>query len=271
MLIVGSVSSTVTGLASAKIYDPATGRFSPTGSMAHDRSEHTATLLKNGRVLVAGGNDSSGTALASAEIYDPATGRFSRTGSMGQARTDFTANRLQDGQVLVAGGFVTTDEPLTSAELYDPATGRFSATGSMSQARYGATATLLRDGRVMVVGGNEGSPGNYAAIDAVELYDPASRSFVQGARTMVPRESHTETLLSDGRVLVAGGTNYSGEAITSSEVFDPGTGGFVRSGELTHANSANASATLLPDGRVLLAGGSAGESGVRATAELWVP
>jgi hypothetical protein len=125
VLIAGGCRSdcgTDNALASAELYDPATGKFTATGSMTTVRAGETATLLPNGLVLIAGGGFSV-DALASVELYDPATGKFMATGSMTTARHYDTATLLTNGLVLIAGG---TDgvsgggKVIDFAELYQP-------------------------------------------------------------------------------------------------------------------------------------------------------
>ena len=114
-------------------------------ALIRGRNQHTATLLANGKVLVAGGGDN----LATAELYDPATGTWTFTGSLNAGRGAHTAALLSDGKVLVAGG----GDNLATAELYDPATGTWTFTGSLNAGRYLHTSTLLTNGRVLIAGG----------------------------------------------------------------------------------------------------------------------
>jgi hypothetical protein len=272
VLIIGSSAT------SPQLYDPKTGTFTRTGSMTTDRGGATATLLQDGRVLIAGGLTDTAT-LASAELYDPTTGKFSRTGSMSAAREGQSATLLSDGRVLIAGGVppyplamalayhpkpgaqgtapeTMTGQPnLSSAELYDPKTGKFSITGSMSVGRRGQTSTLLADGRVLVAGGaNESGGGDGPALSSAELYNPATGTFSTTATMTSGREYDTATLLSNGRVLIAGGIDESGRNVTSAELYDLATGTFSETGSLNQARQSHA-ATLLSDGHVLITGG----------------
>jgi hypothetical protein len=269
VLIAGGSSSPQATLATAELYDPRTGTFSPTGSMTTARAGQTATLLTDGRVLIVGGQPQ----LSTAELYDPHTGTFSPTGSMAFAREYHTATLLADGRTLIIGGY---DAPngvvvwLASAELYDPHAGTFSPTGSMMGARFLHTATLLADGRVLALGGVGIQNGVEAVLTSGELYDPQTGTFSPTGSMAVPRQSHTATLLADGRVLVAGGDGTFNGAITalaSAELYAPRSGVFVSTGPMTSARSVQ-TATLLANRQVLTTGGTDGNAPI-ATAELF--
>jgi N-acetylneuraminic acid mutarotase len=157
-------------LASAEIYDPATNTWSAASPLATDRAFHTATMLRNGKVLVVGGEENRVLDLSSAELFDPATGTWSAVGSLTEARHIHTATMLPNGQVLVAGGVVGGNSSVrcpASAELYDPSTGTWSATGALSTGRYWHLATLLNNGKVLVAGGCDG----VYYLNSAELYN----------------------------------------------------------------------------------------------------
>jgi hypothetical protein len=257
LVVGGLINDRIDGqvLASADLYDPASGSWAATGGMKHARWGHTATLLTDGRVLVAGSYVNSGNPLASAELFDPRTGRWTSTGSMTAGRGGHTATLLPDGTVLVVGGGAENTElegspRSATAELYDPASGGWTATRNMTEARVGHTATLLPDGSVLVVGGS----GNF--IEA-ELYDPSSGRWTATGSTSTPQGfGHSATRLLDGRVLVAGGNPGSEwDPLATAELYDPGHGRWTVTGRMATARSGH-TATLLSDGAVLVVGSS---------------
>ena len=251
------VGGDTTGNAS-QLYDPAAGKFTPTGTAAEYHWRGTLTRLLDGRVLLVGGFGLDAP-VAVAEIYDPATGKYTSTGSLSTPRYDFSATLLHDGRVLVVGGgdWVNGDGAetyLNSAEIYDPATGSFSSAGEMSSARVHAAVVTLQDGRVLIAGGM--SSQYYPSAASAEIYDPRTSKFTATGSMTKNRTHGVPTLLQDGRVLITGGDDDM-MGTQYADLYDPATGKFTQTGPEA-IDRVDHTATLLPDGRVLIAGGYAG-------------
>jgi hypothetical protein len=233
---------------------------------------HSATLLPNGKVLIAGGADPTNTPVSDwgrAELYDPVTGTFARTGNMTDPRTGAPATLLFSGQVLIAGCDLNQGGSPT-AELYDPATGTFTATGSMLNRRCRQTATLLNNGKVLIVGGwyppNAHSAPTY---QPAEIYDPSTGTFTPTADLLDP-QAETATLLPNGRVLITGWSDYAHPC--HAYIYDPVPGVFKRISDMVDADQGNRpTATLLPSGKVLFAGGDMGDFGGSSHVEVYDP
>jgi hypothetical protein len=225
--------------------------------MATPRQSHSATLLPNGKVLVAGGFN--GTYLASAEIYDPVTGSFMPTGRMSTAREGPVAILLGNGKVLVAGGVGEGWTFLANAELYDPAIGTFAPTGNMTTARGAHTITMLQNGSVLIAGGHRGRQSAITIYASAEIYDPITGRFTATGNMTMRRHKHDAVLLADGRVLINGGSDERDDqgAYASAEIYNPATGAFRAIGDMPIIRYKHeGTSILLPSGNALIAGGA---------------
>ena len=236
--------------ATTERYDAQTQTWSPAANLIEPRQMgYTATALKDGRVLVAGGNNHWGT-MDRAEIYDPATNIWTETYPMNAARWLHTAARLNDGRVLAAFGWGAhgDSEPQKTAEIFDPKTNEWKAVATAPVVLFDPEAVVLPSGLVVVTGSHRDGTGRTL------IYNPIVDRWSEGARMPEQRERHTATLLSDGTVLVAGGTYQDAFYRQSdAEIYDPLLDRWTRVAAPA-PDVVGATATRLVDGRVLFAG-----------------
>lgn len=253
-------------LAGTEIYDPATDAWSDGAPMKHARIAHTATLLKDGRVLVAGGRAPNpwDDEMSSAEIYDPGPNTWQDVAPMPAPRASHTATLLADGRVLVVAAR-QDGIPSTWTAVYDPGADRWTVSESLSFPRGDHTATLLTSacgancGKVLIAGGG-------FRTSTAELFDPATLTARPTLSMSLGRSLHATTVLHDGRVLVTGG-DYPYD---SAEIYAPATETWSATAAM-HLRRSRHSATTLPSGKVLVAGGDGNDDAQRATAELYDP
>ncbi len=249
LTILAAVSIACTSYSNASVASGITAISNMNGT----RAAHTATLLPDGKVLIAGGFADGQLSLANAELFDPSQKRFASIGDMNVSRSGHTATLLPNGKVLIAGGY--NGDYLASAELYDPAARTFRPANTMHTPRSGHVAVLLPSGKVLLAGG---VGTGWTFLKDAELYDPTTNSFTPTAEMLAARESHTATLLKNGQVLIAGGHKDRRAAMTvysSAEIYDPATGRFFATNDMTRVRHKHG-AILLTDGRVLIVGGA---------------
>jgi len=260
---------------SSEIYDPATRRWTPAGTMAVVHLAPAITLLPKGpaatcgdncgKVLVTGSYSRPEEVAPNAELFDPASGKWSVAAPTQHHRNRHTATLLHNGNVLVAGG--TRLDPYAFPELYHPESNTWTPTGNRLVPRTDQTATLLRNRKVIVVGGNPSGPGAAGS----ELYDPEGApdpahpelktggAWTPGPAPSRPRAGHGAALLKDGRLLIlGGGAELVATPVNSAELYDPRTNKWTPAGTMAPGagslRSSFLTATTLNDGRVLVIG-----------------
>ena len=250
VLIVGGGYGSSASSKSAQLFDPVTNRFTETGATLFPRADHAAVLLTDGRVLIVGGDPSGvgSSPLSATELFDPATNSFVRAADLSIPRRPYGVVRLADGRVLVPGGSSTARSVVASAELYDPATDSFVPTGSLGAAREKHTAALLPDGRILIIGGsNERVSPN--RLRSTEVYDSRTGQFSAGPAMQAGRHKVVSARLSNGDVLVIGGSD------DLAELYRNDLEQFVRVNGTSGYERLFPAAVTLDDGRVLITGG----------------
>jgi N-acetylneuraminic acid mutarotase len=276
-----SFADSFAATAAVEVYDPAAETWSQAASLLTARQNHTATLLPNGKVLVAGGMapPNNSMPMTNAEIYDPVANTWTAAAPMTSPRISHTATLLPNGKVLIVGGTggPAMPAPVDSAEIYDPATNTWSPAASLPAARTLHSATLLANGNVLIAGGVTPSgagtpPPTTFALNGL-VYDPSTNTWTSTGNFQHPREAHTATLLSNGQVLMAGGVDQS-SVLAATELYDAVANTWSSAGALLGARAFH-TATLLPRGKILFTGGITpnppGPSVVTNSTELYDP
>jgi len=206
--------------ARTEIYNPSAGTWKATAALRAARYAMMATTLASGKVLVAGGSTAALDALSSSEIYDPTAKTWTLGAKMVQPRGDYASITLATGKILFAGGENNSGVSINNAELYDPTTGKFTATGNMTATRVEHTAVLLANGKVLVSGGNNQTINGATPLASAEIYNPATGTWSATGSMSNARAGHTSTVLHNGKVVNAGGSDAVNE-LDSAELYTP--------------------------------------------------
>ena len=258
LLVTGGVTTGNLPTATTDIYDQKLGIWKPGPTMGSKRVGHTATLLKDGTVLVVGGETGTGIT-ASAELLNTTGIAAYSLMSLTFARAGHAAVLIGDGKVLVTGGSDSVGHTWKQAEAYDPIGHRWLPAGNMAFPRTALSMRMLPDGSAIAIGGDKNGTS--------ERYSPSSNSWSGLAQMSSVRYNSASVVLRDGRILVAGGI-ASANPISSAEVFTPSTSTWSAVSNMK-SSRASFSLTIVPNG--VLASGSYSKLGTTNTTELFHP
>jgi hypothetical protein len=223
VLLAGGDGTGGTAVATANLYDPTQNKFLPAHVMGAARAFQLSAQVPGGKALVAGGVDAAGKTLASGEVYDPGSNTWKPVAnSMSSPRAGAGASGLPSGKVVLAGGASATTPTTTataSTDIYDPAANTFSGGPAMSTSRILFGLTALADGRVLATGGIAFVGGTGSVLATSELYDPATNSWAGTGALSGGDVGFATSLLQNGQVLLAGGSQDSTTGSTVAELY----------------------------------------------------
>jgi N-acetylneuraminic acid mutarotase len=259
VLVAGGFGANGNPMSTAEVYDPAgssqndptaKGTFSGTSNnLSVPRTQHTATLLGDGRVLIVGGVNNNG-GVTGIEIYDPATNLFTFKINMAASRWAHSATLLQNGKVLIVGGNSNGPFPVPNGEVYDPVQNTLTPTSESIQALRSQHAAFLRaDGKVMVVGGTR----FYPTLEPVtEIYDQNTNQLTPGPSMLFPR---MYPVVANDSIFGGNSSDAFGQAgLSEVERYDSANDRFVFAGNLVVKRQAHG-AVPIAGGKVAVFGG----------------
>jgi hypothetical protein len=230
VLVTGGGDGNGNSVTQAELYDPASGSFTAAGtSMAFTDSSSAIVLTQPGvpaEVLVFGGSSSNQT-----QIWSEASRSFSAGPEMVTMQNSFPAPVLNgSGDDVIAGG-VDSSGPTARVQVFSPASRSFQSADSLERQRVGLTLTRLSSGALLAAGGalNSMPTAELEAGGASSWQLLSGGSGCPGGSGCMQdfRRYHTATLLPDGTVFLAGGSNADNVPVPTTEIFTPATGQFT--------------------------------------------
>jgi plastocyanin/N-acetylneuraminic acid mutarotase len=245
-------------LTSCELYNPSTNRWTMTGNMSQPRFDQQIVLLNSGKVFVVGG-DFGGAENNVTETYDPTSGTWTTDAPQPLLRADMVAVKLPNGNVLVAGGHTAKVETLLS-EIYDPVANNWTQTGSLNTPHGDAGGVLLKNGNVLIAGGYttyNDADNTIQYLYTSELFNTTTNSWKMTGLMNYPRGELGLNIvrLNNGEVLVPGGNYQPERGQSSTELYNPTTGTWSLSGNMSVAHGEGAMSVLLVNGKALAFGG----------------
>ncbi|MDP4289393.1 MAG: kelch repeat-containing protein, partial [Bacteroidota bacterium] len=257
VLAIGGEDVNDNPIGSCELYDPASGIWTYTGSLAVPRGRGCAVVLSSGKVAVFGGQVSASVAQTDQiEVYDPATKTWSSGGHLLLARQNETATYVNDSSIVIIGG-LSADGTTASCEVYNSLTMSSRAIASMHQNRHDHMSLLLSNSNnILVAGGRDGGSGS-RYFSECEMYDQENDVWTVMTPMQQARIMGVLAQFPDGSILAAGGRNTPSTSAPGSELLDTASLQWTTISPMLQPCTVSGN-VMLPDARYLMTGGQIG-------------